>query len=77
MQDGLERFRGKVLVILSGNDLTAREFCDLTAGSAAWRTLLQAPRIEQRTLGPANHTFSRQDWRDQVSGWTADWIASW
>lgn len=77
MQEGLERFRGKVLLILSGNDLTAREFCDLAAGSAAWQKLLRAPRIEQRNLAAANHTFSRQDWRGQVGAWTAEWMASW
>jgi exosortase A-associated hydrolase 1 len=77
MLEGFRRFRGRVLLILSGNDLTAQEFSDLMKGSREWRKLLQASRVTRFTLPEANHTFSRREWRDQVAGWTKDWICSW
>ncbi|MBC7584823.1 MAG: hydrolase 1, exosortase A system-associated [Tardiphaga sp.] len=77
MLDGLERFQGRVLIILSGNDLTAQEFSDVAGASARWRRRLQAPGVQQHALPAANHTFSQREWRDQVAGWTAQWTKSW
>jgi exosortase A-associated hydrolase 1 len=74
MADGFRRFRGKVLVILSGNDLTAQEFKDVTASSRDWRRLLEDGRVTRHELREANHTFAKRAWRDQVGRWTADWI---
>lgn len=77
MLQGMVEFRGRVLVILSGNDLTAQEFSDLTAGSKAWQRVLGASRVQKRKLAEANHTFAQRDWRGQVSNWTAEWVKSW
>jgi exosortase A-associated hydrolase 1 len=77
MREGFERFKGEVLLIMSGNDITAKEFSDLVKGSRKWKRLLKSSRIQQRELPEANHTFSRRDWRDQVSGWTSEWMKSW
>ena len=74
---GLHQFGGKVLLILSGADLTAREFSGLAAGSRRWRRLLGAPRVTLHQLAKADHTFSRRAWRDQVADWTGEWIVSW
>jgi exosortase A-associated hydrolase 1 len=74
MEDGLRRFRGKVLLILSGNDLTAQEFKDFVAGSARWRRLLEGERVTRHDLPEANHTFGRRDWREQVERWTGAWV---
>lgn len=74
MEKGLRRFRGKVLLILSGNDLTAQEFRDLVAASPAWRSLLEDRRVTRHEIAGANHTFARRDWRDQVARWTAAWV---
>ncbi|MES2103892.1 MAG: hydrolase 1, exosortase A system-associated [Pseudomonadota bacterium] len=74
MQDSLARFKGRVLIILAGKDLTAQEFSDLGASSSAWKKLLASPRISRRELAEADHTFSRRAWRDQVADWTADWV---
>jgi exosortase A-associated hydrolase 1 len=74
---GLERFRGKVLLIVSGADLTGQEFSDMAAASPAWRRLLGAARVTRRDLPGADHTFSRRAWRDQVALWTCDWVRSW
>lgn len=77
MYDGLTRFKGKVLLIISGNDLTAKEFLDLVSGSRKWKKALASVRIQRRDLPEANHTFARRDWRDQVAHWTRDWITAW
>jgi len=74
MEEGLRRFRGRVLLILSGKDFTAQEFKDLTAASRGWRRLLGEARVTRHDLAEANHTFSRRDWREQVARWTAEWI---
>ena len=74
MADGLRRFNGAVLLILSGDDLTAQEFKGVAERSPEWRTLLQAPQIARRELAHANHTFSRREWRDQVARWTVEWL---
>lgn len=77
MLEGLSRFRGKILLILSGNDLTAQEFSDLVNVSPRWQQLLASPRVSHHGLPEANHTFSRRKWRDQVAVWTSKWLRSW
>ena len=77
MADGFGRFKGRVLLILSGKDLTAQEFGEAVRASSRWRKLLADPRVLRRDLQQADHTFSRRVWRDQVAIWTADWVRSW
>lgn len=77
MRIGLQQFQGPVLLILSGNDLTAREFLDCTKASREWGRLLDDPRVLIRHLLEANHTFARREWRDEVAKLTGDWLASW
>jgi uncharacterized protein len=67
--DSLAVFVGPILIVLSGMDLTAREFDDLLA-----TTELECQRAD---LAQANHTFARREWRDQVAHLCVDWIASW
>jgi exosortase A-associated hydrolase 1/exosortase A-associated hydrolase 2 len=74
---GLRRFRGPVMILMSGRDLIAREFDEVTESSAAWRGLLDEPRITRHLLLDADHTFSRDIWKDQVSAWVFEWLASW
>jgi exosortase A-associated hydrolase 1 len=74
MLDALRRFQGRVLLILSGNDLTAQEFKDVVADSSRWRRLLEDGRVTRRDLPEANHTFARRAWRDQVARWTEAWV---
>lgn len=77
MLSGMNAFKGRLLFILSGDDLTAGEFKDTLSASRAWRISLQATRVARRDLPEANHTFSRREWRDQVARWTQEWIKSW
>ena len=74
MAEGWRRFRGPILLILSGDDLTAAEFKATVRDSAAWAGLLGCAGVEQHELAEANHTFSREAWRCQVEQWTAQWV---
>lgn len=77
MFNGYNRFKGRVLLILSGNDLTAREFSDLAASDGKWRELLANRSTRRLDLPGSNHTFSTRHWRSQVNNWTKEWIQSW
>ncbi|MCB1777683.1 MAG: hydrolase 1, exosortase A system-associated [Candidatus Competibacteraceae bacterium] len=77
MADGWQHFRGPILLILSGDDLTAAEFRDLAKASRIWRQLLAQPRVTLREYPEANHTFSCRAWRDQVATWTQEWLQGW
>ena len=74
MHASMRQFGGKVLVIVSGADLTGREFCDLADSTPEWKRLLDTPRVTRRQIDHADHTFSRRDWRDQVASWTGEWV---
>ena len=74
MAHGLSSFRGPVLLLLSGDDLTAREFVDYTASAAAWKGLLESNRVMRVDLPESDHTFSRRIWKDQVEDCTIRWI---
>ncbi|HVY81933.1 MAG TPA: hydrolase 1, exosortase A system-associated, partial [Steroidobacteraceae bacterium] len=74
---GLRRFRGRVLILMSGNDYIAREFDEVIRSSQAWVGLLDDPRVLRRDLEGADHTFSREHWKRQASDWVCEWVASW
>jgi len=77
MRRSFHDFQGQVLLIISGRDLTAKQFLDTVAGSPEWRRLIQLPRVTRHNLADADHTFSRRAWRDQVAAWTTNWLDSW
>ena len=74
--EALRRFRGKVLLILSGDDLGAREWTTLLANDRAWRELGQRRDWRQEEVPGASHTFSSAAARARVERLCADWIAS-
>jgi len=71
----LQRFNGRVLVLLSGADLTAQEF-SVVAEAPHWRSLMDDSRFTQHTLARADHTFSRRAWHEQMTAWTVEWVAA-
>lgn len=71
---GLRRFEGSVLLILSGNDLTAREFIDFVRTEKHWAESMSSSRIHQKIIVHANHTFSSREWRDQVCEFTIRYV---
>lgn len=73
----LSAFRGRVLVVLSGADLTAQEFAGLAQSSAPWRTLLADGRVTRHELPGADHTFSQRAWQDEAAARVCDWMRAW
>jgi exosortase A-associated hydrolase 1 len=77
MHAALQGFGGRILVMLSGADLTAQEFAGLASSSRDWERLLAGPSVSRHALPGADHTCSRRDWHDQVLAWTVDWLRAW
>ncbi|MDQ3189297.1 MAG: hydrolase 1, exosortase A system-associated [Pseudomonadota bacterium] len=75
MANALRSFSGPVLLVLSGNDLTANEFLEYARSDAAWLGLLDQPRITRVSLTEADHTFSCAKWRAWVEDETIRWLA--
>ncbi len=74
MAIGLAGFQGRVLLIMAGNDLTAKEFLQYTEASAPWRGLLDSARIRRVDVPDADHTFSCRAWRSEVEDATIAWL---
>jgi len=74
MFQGLMHFDGPVLLILSGDDLTAKEFRDLVVSSSDWKSLLEKDQFMQCVVEGANHTFSTAVWRNIVETRTSNWV---
>lgn len=68
------RFQGRVLLILSGKDLTALEFEHTVLRSKAMTRWRRRPNVTLMRLPDANHTYSTRAWREQVHRWTLDWL---
>jgi exosortase A-associated hydrolase 1 len=75
MVDALAAFRGPLLWLISGADLTAREFEVFMNGDPARRTLLRAARCTRRDFPDADHTFSSAHAEIAVAAATAEWLA--
>lgn len=76
MERDLSNFRGKVLLITSGNDLTAAEFLDSISASTGFTNLIDSERFSISRIPEADHTFSRKIWKNEVNNLTADWVSS-
>ena len=76
MLRGLQRFRGGILFILSGNDLTAQEFIMLSEQDQDWRKAHKNKNISCCQISHANHTFASNKWRTEVSMLTLNFVRS-
>jgi len=74
LREAQTTFRKPTLLILSGQDLTAREYESRVGESQEWRDWMASSDVSLRNLDEADHTFSRAVWRDQVATWSLDWV---
>jgi exosortase A-associated hydrolase 1 len=74
MASGLRSFGGPVLLVLSGDDYTAREFAGHTASSNSWQGLLQRPTLALHEMPTADHTFSTLADQDAQCQLCLDWL---
>jgi exosortase A-associated hydrolase 1 len=75
MRLGLAEFKRPVLFLLSGRDLTAREFTDLCAADGDWGKLIGRPTVCRTTFDEADHTFSSATAARDVSQACAKWLS--
>ncbi len=74
MANALRSFRGHVLLVLSGRDLTAREFVEYTSADSNWVGLLDGTRLARHEVPQADHTFSSAPLRADVEELTLRWL---
>ena len=64
-----------LLLVLSGQDLTAKEFVETLAGDPAWQGALARPRLTRLDLPDADHTCSSPPAQRAVEQATVEWMA--
>ena len=74
MARGWAAFDGDILLVLSGNDFTAKEFIDTTRSDPAWAGALRHPRVQRHELAEADHTFTARAWHTHVDELTIAWL---
>lgn len=75
MLDGLKRFQGHILLMMSGQSLTALEFDELTEGSAEWRKALKSAHIERVDIEDADQVFSTVEARGKTLVAARAWLS--
>ncbi|GEQ96462.1 hydrolase 1, exosortase A system-associated [Iodidimonas gelatinilytica] len=74
--EALSAFKGPVQLVLSGNDLTAKEFEQEANRIKIWRALQNASNFQTLALTEADHTFSTPEWSQAVTEKTLEWISA-
>lgn len=74
MASAWNSFGGSLLLLLSGNDYTAKEFVEYAAMDAAWAGLLVQAQVVRHDLPDADHTFSDAASRTRVEVLTVAWL---
>lgn len=75
MRLGMERFKGDVLLIISGRSLQSKEFDELLAVDAPWQAAMRAPRsLQRRDLPEADHNFSSVATREMLAPAVLAWL---
>jgi exosortase A-associated hydrolase 1 len=67
-------FGGRILLLLSGKDLTAQEFLEYSSSDPAWRGLLDLPNVTRAEFGDADHTFSSRGDQLKAERRILDWL---
>lgn len=74
MADALSSFTGRVLVILSGEDYTAKEFSLWFSGQPAFTRQQSGSGFQLEYVADADHTFSSAVWRNNLEAITVRWL---
>ncbi len=76
MAAGWREFSGNILLVLSGEDYTAKEFLEYSGSSPVWAGLIDSTRVRRIEIAGADHTFSSRQWRAAVEDATLAWLDS-
>jgi exosortase A-associated hydrolase 1 len=74
MAEAWNGFHGGILLLLSGEDYTAKEFLEYANMDSAWNGLLGKPEVARHELPEADHTFSDVKSRTKAESLTLDWL---
>ncbi len=74
MARGLKDFPGRVQLLLSGDDYTAKEFLEYAANAETWRGTLERPNLTRIDIEDADHTFSSSAWKKAVEESCLTWL---
>ncbi len=69
-------FEGPLLLVLSTDDYTAKEFADQLNAGGCWQAAWSHPRLQRVAVEGADHTFSDARHREEVEDATARWLSS-
>ncbi len=72
----LERYRGPVLAVLSGQDLVAQQFQQLVTRDRRWKEALGRESTEVASFQAADHTFSYREHRQLLQQRLAGWLSA-
>jgi exosortase A-associated hydrolase 1 len=67
-------FEGEILLVLSGEDYTAREFEQHARSDSHWHGQLDRPGVTRVEIHDANHTFANAEQRGCVESATLAWL---
>lgn len=75
MRIGMERFKGHMLMLMSGRSIVSKEFDELVAAEPAWSSALnQCKTFTRRDLPEADQAFSTIAARDEVIDIARGWL---
>lgn len=69
-------FPGQILLILSGDDYTAKEFQEFAGRDLAWKNYSAHAKLTRHDVPGADHTFSEAESRRKAEQITQDWMDS-
>lgn len=74
MAQALSAFSGETLVVLSGDDYTAKEFLEVVRLNPSWQSQLQRPTVNRVDVLEADHTFTTPGSHERLEQATAAWL---
>ena len=69
-----KQYTGKLLLILSDEDYTAKEFLEYVKSDPAWSAALRQPNLIRHDVQGADHTFSDLQHSRHVETLTVNWL---
>jgi exosortase A-associated hydrolase 1 len=69
-------FSGRILLVLSGDDYTAKEFVEHAQTDVAWKGYQRHPKLTSNTITGVDHTFSSATARGLAAEATLQWLAA-
>lgn len=75
MARGWHQFPGRILLILSGDDYTAKEFIEHAQVDPDWTNFHKHNNYQRNTIPGVDHTFSNAHSRNLATDATMNWLA--